>query len=141
MKTRKKSTFKPLSLRLESLENRELLSAAPWSAPVDALNAQSVEIASSQVGQDALIDLSNAQLEDSVSFVNTGVADHQFTLSWNPINGASTYSVKINRDGSWIQYNKGLTETSCVMNGLYSGKTYDIRVCAMNETGDSPAII
>ena len=102
---------------------------------VDALDAQSVEIASSQVGQEDVIDLSNAQLENSVSFVNTGTANHQFALSWDPIDGASTYSVKINRDGSWIQYNKGLTETSCVMNGLYSGKTYDIRVCAMNENG------
>ena len=135
MKSRKNTISKPYSLRLEALENRELLSAAPWSAPVDSLDAQAAEIASAQLEQDALIDLSNAQLEDTVSFVNTGVADHQFAVSWAPIDGASTYSVKINRDGSWIQYNKGLTDTSCVMNGLYPGKTFDIRVCAMNENG------
>ncbi|MGN0911267.1 MAG: hypothetical protein ACI4NV_07625, partial [Thermoguttaceae bacterium] len=41
----------------------------------------------------------------------------------------------INRDGAWIQYKKGLTDASCVMNGLYAGKTYDIRVYAMNENG------
>ena len=123
MKSRKNSTSKPYSLRLEALENRELLSAAPWSAPVDSLDAQAVEVAAAQVEQ-PVIDLSNAQLEDSVSFVNTGVSDHQFALSWSAIDGASTYSVKINRDGAWIQYNKGLTETSCVMNGLYPGKTY-----------------
>ena len=135
MKSRKSTISKALSLRLEVLENRELLSAAPWSAPVEFLDAQVANIASAQVGQEDVIDLSNAQLENSVSFVNTGIADHQFALSWAPIDGASTYSVKINRDGSWIQYNKGLTETSCVMNGLYAGKTYDIRVCAMNENG------
>ena len=135
MKSRKSTISKALSLRLEVLENRELLSAAPWSAPVDSLDAQTVETASAQVGQEDVIDLSNAQLENSVSFANTGVADHQFAVSWAPIDGASTYSVKINRDGSWIQYNKGLTDTSCVMNGLYPGKTFDIRVCAMNENG------
>ena len=134
MKSHKNSTSKPYSLRLEALENRELLSAAPWSAPVNTLDAQTVEIAAAQVEQ-PVIDLSNAQLEDSVSFVNTGVADYQFAVSWAPIDGASTYSVKINRDGAWIQYNKGLTDTSCVMNGLYPGKTFDIRVCAMNENG------
>ena len=135
MKSRKSTISKALSLRLEVLENRELLSAAPWSAPVDSLDAQTVETASAQVGQEDVIDLSNVQLENSVSFANTGVADHQFAVSWAPIDGASTYSVKINRDGSWIQYNKGLTDTSCVMNGLYPGKTFDIRVCAMNENG------
>ena len=74
MKSRKNTISKPYSLRLEALENRELLSAAPWSAPVGALDAQAVEIASSQVGQEDVIDLSNAQLENSVSFVNTGTA-------------------------------------------------------------------
>ena len=123
MKSRKNSTSKPYSLRLEALENRELLSAAPWSAPVDSLDAQAVEVAAAQVEQ-PVVDLSNAQLENAVSFLNTGVAAHQFALSWDAIDGASTYSVKINRDGAWIQYNKGLTETSCVMNGLYPGKTY-----------------
>lgn len=98
MKSRKNSTSKPYALRLEALENRELLSAAPWSAPVDSLDAQAVEVASAQVEQ-PVIDLSNAQLEDSVSFVNTGFADYQFAVSWAPIDGASTYPVKINRDG------------------------------------------
>ncbi|MGN0930220.1 MAG: fibronectin type III domain-containing protein, partial [Thermoguttaceae bacterium] len=135
MKNLPKSTLKPLALRLESLENRELLSVAPWSAPVDSTDAQVVETAPAQLEQDAVIDLSNAQLDGSVSFVNTGVTDNQYSLSWEPIEGASTYSVKINRDGEWIQYNKGLTETSCDMNGLYAGKTYDIRVCAMNANG------
>ena len=135
MKTRQESTLKPLTLRVENLENRELLSAAPWSATVDSTDAQIVETASAQLEQDAVIDLSNAQLEDSVSFANTGVTNSQFALSWDAIDGAATYSVKINRDGAWIQYNKGLTDTSCVMNGLYSGKTYEIRVCAVNENG------
>ena len=134
MKTRKEPALTPRLLRLEFLESRELLSAAPWSAPVDSLDAQAVEVASAQLEQ-PVVDLSNAQLENAVSFLNTGVADHQFALSWDAIDGASTYSVKINRDGAWIQYNKGLTETSCVMNGLYPGKTYEIRVCAVNENG------
>ncbi|MGN0910736.1 MAG: fibronectin type III domain-containing protein, partial [Thermoguttaceae bacterium] len=319
MKTRTKSILKPLSLRLESLENRELLSAAPWSARVDALDAQIVETASAKLEQNDVIDLANAQIEDSVSdysgdytietnydpaakklqvvapevdgavayylwkpapksgnmaiyqrcsnpvftvsnlqpgqttdfrvsaydskgavlkteefqfasvsldapktyragnaldvtvgadaslsydlswryvtesgdveiseakgmtsfvpdaatypikivatpiadteglyvcdpvetivepfnallensvsFANTGVTNNQYSLSWDPIDGASTYSVKINRDGAWIQYNKGLTDTSCVINGLYAGNTYEIRVCAVNENG------
>ena len=134
MKTRNKPSVKPLSLRVETLENRALLSASPWSAPVDSLDAPIVESASAQL-EKPVVDLSNAQLENSVSFVNTGVTDNQYSLSWKPIDGASTYSVKINRDGKWIQYNKGLTETSCVMNGLYPGKTYDIRVCAINAKG------
>ncbi|MGN0910566.1 MAG: fibronectin type III domain-containing protein, partial [Thermoguttaceae bacterium] len=135
MKTRQESTLKPLTLRVESLENRELLSVAPWSATVDSTDAQIVETASAQLEQDAVIDLSNAQLENSVSFANTGVTNSQFALSWDAIDGAATYSVKINRDGAWIQYNKGLADTSCVMNGLYAGKTYEIRVCAVNENG------
>ena len=80
MKSRISTISKALSLRLEVLENRELLSAAPWSAPVDSLDAQTVETASAQVGQEDVIDLSNAQLENSVSFANTGVADHQFAV-------------------------------------------------------------
>ena len=127
MKTRKEPALNSRLLRLEFLESRELLSAAPWFAPVDSLDAQAVEVAAAQLEQ-PVVDLSNAQLENAVSFLNTGVADHQFALSWDAIDGASTYSVKINRDGAWIQYNKGLTETSCVMNGLYAGKTYEIRV-------------
>ncbi|MGN0910903.1 MAG: fibronectin type III domain-containing protein, partial [Thermoguttaceae bacterium] len=135
MKKLPESTLKPLALRLETLENRELLSVAPWSAPVESAGAQIVEAAPAQLEQDAVIDLSNAQLEGSVSFANTGVTDNQYSLSWDPIDGASAYSVKINRDGAWIQYNKGLTETSCVMNGLYAGNTYEIRVYAMDEEG------
>ena len=81
MKTRQESTLKPLTLRVENLENRELLSAAPWSAPVESADAQIVETASAQLEQDAVIDLSNAQLEDSVSFDNTGAANSQFALS------------------------------------------------------------
>ena len=84
---------------------------------------------------EAIVEPFNVQLENSVSFVNTGVTDNQYSLSWKPIDGASTYTVKINRDGTWIQYNKGLTETSCVMNGLYARNTYEIRVYAVNESG------
>ena len=81
MKTRQESTLKPITLRVENLENRELLSAAPGSATVDSTDAQIVETASAQLEQDAVIDLSNAQLEDSVSFANTGVTNSQFALS------------------------------------------------------------
>ena len=103
MKSRKSTISKALSLRLEVLENRELLSAAPWSAPVDTLDAQAVEIASAQLEQDDVIDLSNAQLKGSVSealFVYSGdytvktnydAAAKKLQISANEVDGAVTY--------------------------------------------------
>ena len=138
MKTRQKSTSRPLFLRLESLENRELLSAAPWSAPVDALDAQLVETASAQIDQDASIDLSNAVAETSakdVSFHNVGATNHQYKMSWNELDSAYSYLVKIDRDGKFILYKKGLQTPECTVSGLYAGKTYTLRAYAVSEAG------
>ena len=148
MKTRKESTFKPLSLRLESLENRELLSAAPWSAPVDSLDAQAVEVAAAQLEQDDVIDLSNAQLKGSVSealFVyssdytvetNYDAAAKKLQISAKEVDGAVTYYLwkPAPKSGNMAIYQRSSTPVFTVSN-LAPGQTTDFRVSAYDSKG------
>ncbi len=57
-------------------------------------------------------------------------ATRQAALSWDAISGAESYLVKISRDRgtTWLTYARDLTDTSCVVNGLYQGKTYEFMV-------------
>ena len=126
------------SLCLETLENREMLSATPMNvAPFVNENVAII----------ATADLSNAVVDPvdvgastgDLTFVTTDVAN-KYVMSWNPIEGAASYNVKISRDGgeTWITYYKTTSAdnpaaTSCTVKGVYIGGDYSYRVYGVNE--------
>ena len=58
-------------------------------------------------------------------------------LTWRADPAASSYLLKISRDGgeTWITYRKDLTTTSTTANGLYVGKSYSFRAYSVGANG------
>ena len=139
MKTSQPNTV-ARTLRLENLETRQFLDAASIlsvSAPdVDAAGLTAA--AADQVRPIDLSEVSNAELADAgntVVFTKTGV-ENVYTMSWDEMEGAASYNVKISRDGgeTWITYRKP-TESACELRGMYVDNTYMFRIYAVNEAG------
>ena len=125
------------SLHLETLEVRQLLDAASI-LDVGAGYMDQPSVVSEAVKVDEVVDLSNAQLDETnseVVFIPTEVK-RVYTMDWADMEGAASYNVKISRDGgeTWITYRK-TTDSECEVRGLYSNETYMFRIYAVNETG------
>ena len=60
-------------------------------------------------------------------------------LSWNPISGASSYTLKISKNGgsTWTNYRTGLTDATATVNGLYVGNSYGFRVYGVSSSGST----
>ncbi|MBR0226391.1 MAG: fibronectin type III domain-containing protein, partial [Thermoguttaceae bacterium] len=66
----------------------------------------------------------------SISVTSYDASTRVATLGWQPIAGATTYTVKFSKnDGAtWTNYKTGVMTTSATVNGLYVGKTYMFQV-------------
>ena len=120
-------------LRMETLENRELLDAS--SILGGTPDSESV-VAAIQTG-DVPVDLSGLEEENAGFSVVAGETANSYVATWDAIEGAVAYTVKISRDGgeTWLTYRKGLTEPTATLNGVYTGKAYDFRVVGIDENG------
>ena len=103
------------SLHLETLEVRQLLDAASI-LDVGAGYMDQPSVVSEAVKVDEVVDLSNAQLDETnseVVFIPTEVK-RVYTMDWADMEGAASYNVKISRDGgeTWITYRK-TTDSEC----------------------------
>ena len=127
-------------LRLEALEKREMLSATPIDSAVVA--NETAEIVATAEFSNAVVDLGDVDASTGdLTFVATDVAN-QYTMSWDAIEDAQSYLVKLSRDGgeTWITYYKTTssedpTLPTCPVKGVYVNKTYSYRVYGVNENG------
>ena len=128
------------SLRLETLENREMLSATPIDSATIA-NETAAIVAAADFSN-AVVDLGDVDASTGdLTFAPTE-SSSQYTMSWNAIEDAASYNVKISRDGgqTWITYFKTAdaddpTAPSCLVKGVYVGNTYSYKVFGVNESG------
>ncbi|MBR0226258.1 MAG: fibronectin type III domain-containing protein [Thermoguttaceae bacterium] len=86
------------------------------------------------------------QSNDSIRFSDYDAVSRTGTLEWNAVDGASSYVVKLSKDGgaTWATYKRGLTGTSTTINGLYVGKSYVFRVHSVSggvESADCQATV
>ncbi len=103
-------------------------------AEAAGLTAYSPEGANVKVvatGTNSSAELSFANVQ-TVSF-DYNLDAHSATLSWDSVQDAAYYNVKISKDGgeTWITYRK-TTDTTTDLKGLYPGKTYLYRVNDVN---------
>lgn len=138
MKKNRKSSLTARSLRLESLENRAMLSVNPIVA--GATDDVSAAIATADVA-DQTIDLSNAvaDSESTLVFTPQDVAS-KFTLSWNAVDDASSYIVRVSKDGgnTWIKKTQ-TTDTSVGISEIKVGSAFYYRVFSVSEDGTTQA--
>ena len=59
------------------------------------------------------------------------------TLTWRAVDGAASYKLQISRDGgeTWYKYADNLEDATATVNGVYTGKSYDFRVLAVDADG------
>lgn len=129
------SKMKSRLLRIEGLENREMLSVSPVS-PAEVQDSAIFSAAVVDTG-DAPVALNlDAEQNAGVSFEETD-AQNEYVLSWEPMAGFDAYHVKISRDGgeTWITYRKSVDTTSCAANGIYLGNSYMFKVCGFTDSG------
>ncbi|MBR0225613.1 MAG: fibronectin type III domain-containing protein [Thermoguttaceae bacterium] len=135
-----KFNYSRRSLRLEALENREMLSATPFDSA--AVANETVEIVATAEFSGAVVDLGDVDASTGdLTFVATDAAS-QFTMSWDAIEDAQSYVIKLSRDGgeTWVTYYKtssaeNPTAPSCTVKGLYVNNVYSFRVYGVNESG------
>ena len=77
----------------------------------------------------------------SISVTSYNASTRVATLGWQPIAGATTYTVKLSKDdgATWTNYETGVMTTCTTVNGLYVGKTYMFQVYGYNagvQVGD-----
>jgi hypothetical protein len=132
-----KSNAKRL-LRLENLEDRQMLSATPLDSVV-AVEAASALVATSDFS-DEIVNL--GELEETSSDLAFTAAERSdsYNVSWNAFDDADVvkYNVKISRDSgeTWITYRKLDADTTTLqVNGLYVGRSYSLRVYGAAENG------
>ena len=79
----------------------------------------------------------NFTLYRSITVSSYDSSTRQAILNWDAIPDATTYKVKISKDGgeTWTNYKTGLTTTTATVNGLYAGKSYAFRVYGVNNLG------
>ena len=121
------------SLRVENLENREMLSVTPFDA-APAMETVAVESAMIVDAPIALADV-EAEATNQATFTATETANY-YTMAWDAIDGAAGYVVKVSRDGgeTWITYGK-TTDTEYLVKNLKAGTETSYRIYGLNESG------
>lgn len=116
------------ALRVENLENREMLSATPFDATA-AVEVATIETAA------ATIDLNGIESDSDVTFESTDVP-RAYSMTWNAIEDAASYNLKISRDGgeTFITYAKP-SDPEALANGLWAGREYQFKIFGVNENG------
>ena len=73
----------------------------------------------------------------TVSVLSYDPATRQASLKWREIDSATSYTVKLSKDGgtTWTSYKTGLSDTTTQVNGLYTGKSYVFRVYGVSSSG------
>ena len=104
MKMNQKQSCKPnRTLRLEFLEKREMLDAAGLAS---VAFDQSAALLGEGLAEAPAINLDgvNANHEDGVTIEQSATNVASFTMSWDAVEGAASYSVKVSKDGgnTWI---------------------------------------
>ena len=130
------------ALRIESLENRAMLSATPFDGAAEVVSDVN-EIAATEVVDDApivvtLVDSESSDAsEENVCVATYSVETRVATFSWAEMDGAQTYKLRISRDGgeTWYQYAKDLEGTETNVNGLYPTRSYDFILSGYDSDG------
>ncbi|MBR0225607.1 MAG: fibronectin type III domain-containing protein, partial [Thermoguttaceae bacterium] len=62
---------------------------------------------------------------------------HALNVSWRPIDGAASYTLKILKPGSttWVNYRKDLVSATTTVSGVYTDRTYGLRVYGVASNG------
>ena len=70
-------------------------------------------------------------------YFDYAASSRQAQLTWNGIQGAATYTVKISKDGgaTWSNYVRGVTDVTTTVSGIYVGKSYDFKVYGVDVLG------
>ena len=116
------------ALRVENLENREMLSATPFDATA-AVEVATIETAA------ATIDLNGIESDSDVTFESTDVP-RAYSMTWNAIEDAASYNLKISRDGgeTFVTYAKP-AENDAIVKGLWAGREYQFKIYGVKENG------
>ena len=143
MKKSIKSLFNSTRLlRMEALENRQLLDAASIfsNTTPDTLVVAATETTDDPVDlSDVTNDGENASQEetDTKLTVVAGENVNQYVVSWDAVEDAAAYRVKISKDGgeTWLTYVKSTEDATFNANGLYKGKAWSYRVFTIDAGG------
>ena len=70
-------------------------------------------------------------------YFDYAASSRQAQLTWNGIQGAATYTVKISKDGgeTWANYVRGVADVTTTVSGIYVGKSYNFRVYGVDVLG------
>ena len=80
----------------------------------------------------------DAEVEPGVLTVSGyDAAARQATVSWEPMEGATSYTIQISRDSgaTWSNLVSGIRTTTKAVTGLYAGRTYGLRVIGKSASG------
>ena len=147
---------RPSALRVESLEDRQLLSATDWAPVAEVENAEveSVEIAQvstqNNLNDSDLIDVSAVVdsispfdddddddedtdldfLDPPTSFRQTGKTDTSVTVEWYDAAYAEEYHIWVSP--SDINFRVPGSQTSATISGLTPNTDYNVRICTEN---------
>ena len=152
-----KKTPKTTTLRLESLESRDLLSVAPGGEPLAVDAANICGYMSAATNDVDVLDLSAVVLDDAAPatpecltvapsesanptplatpvLTVSGKSDTSITVSWNAVPNAERYSFSYKPSGetTWKNVNVG-TNLSYTVAGLTADTNYDLRLKAIGD--------
>ncbi|MBR0225102.1 MAG: hypothetical protein IJL92_03485, partial [Thermoguttaceae bacterium] len=81
---------------------------------------------------------SNAEVVvvDSLEF-DYSLATRQAVVTWDEVENADSYTIKITKDGgaTWKTIGRGLTDRSVAVNGLYASRSYSFQVYGVAKSG------
>lgn len=134
---------KSRSLRLESLENREMLSATTWDAPVDVYSANNALVSNAET--DETIEVSMPTI-DSVTAAPVALGSNRVEIVWSRIDDATKYTVQMQSSSDGETYSSWSTmktiaqpdDDSTTVSTQFTqraGYYYKYRVCATLAEG------